>query len=153
MILSEVTYSCGAEQEVNKLQQEADSKLKESNSLCVGLFSAHERLERLKDSCANSGWDGEDAQAVSQVSYDNAKSWLLRMPAGIEAPDPGVNVRGQITLEWRRDDGRLLSLAFDDQGEVHYIVFLRFEKFYSNMHASLGYTEKLRNFLEDIVSN
>ncbi|GEM_PF-3695907 len=155
MILLESSYSCGAKEieEINKAKQEVDSKMKESNSLCEGCFSALQRLERLKNASFVAGWDGEEAKAVSSISHNNAWLFLMEMPLGIVAPDPGIDINGQMTLEWRRPDGRLLSLTFDDQGHVHYIVFLKSDKIYGMGPASLRYSDKLKDFLEDIIKD
>lgn len=149
MIL-ESSYSCGAEI-INKTQQELDNKIKESNGLCEGCFSAWQRLERLKNVSSTRGWDGEDAEPVSLASYNNARRFLSEVPLGIAAPDPGVDVKGQMTLEWRQSDGRLLSLTFDELGNVHYIVFLGFERIYGMRPVSLGYSEQLKDFLENVI--
>jgi len=153
MILDAVTSSRGIAEgkKVVEKQRRIYDYLEKSNGLFEGRSSALERLERIKEDCSVSGWDGEDAKEVSLLSYNNARHWLQKAPAGIGAPDPGVNVRGQMTLEWRQRDGRLLSLTFDDQGYLHYIVFSGFEKIYGNMPVSLGYTEKLKSFLESTV--
>lgn len=153
MILLDSPYSCSSQEieEIVKVQQELDNKMKESNSLREGFLSALQRLERLKDAAAIKGWDGEDAEAVSLISYNYAKWFLVEAPLGIIAPDPGVDINGQMTLEWRRSDGRLLSLTFDDRGNVHYIFFLKAERIYGTRPVSLGYSDKLKDFLEDII--
>jgi len=155
MILSAPSYSCSSQEieEIVQVQQELDSKMKESNSLSEGWLPALQRLERLKNAASVNGWDGEGAQAISLTSYNNAKWFLYSIPVGIMAPDPGVDVNGQMTLEWRKADGRLLSLTFDDRDNVHYICFLRAEKIYSVRPISLGYSEALEYFLEDIIKD
>ena len=154
MILLESSNSCSAgeiKSIIEDQQRAVENTLRELNSLGEGRFSALQRIERIKEDCSSPGWDGEDAQAVSLASYNNAKRFLSTVPLGIVAPDPGVDVKGQMTLEWRRFDGRLLSLTFDDQEYVHYIVFLGSEKFYAKSPISLGYSEKLKDLLEDVI--
>ena len=153
MILLDSPYSCSAQEieEVVKVQYELDSKMKESNSLREGFLSALQRLERLKEASSIKGWDGEEAEAASLTSYNYARWFLTEVPLGIIAPDPGIDVNGQMTLEWRRSDGRLLSLTFDDKGNVHYILFLKADKIYGVRPVSLGYSDKLKDFLEDII--
>ena len=153
MILLDSTYSCSSKEieEILKVRQELDSKMKESNSLSEGFLPALQRLERLKNAASVKGWDGEEAEAASLTSYNNAKWFLYSTPVGIIAPDPGIDVNGQITLEWRKTDGRLLSLTFDNRDNVHYIFFSRAEKIYGVRPISLGYSDKLKDFLEDII--
>lgn len=154
MILIDPSYSCGADavQEIISKQEEVDILMKnDAYTFCEGFQSALQRFERIKDASSVDGWDGEDAKAVTPRSCYNAKQFLLKTPLGIAAPDPGVDVNGQMTLEWRRSDGRLLSLTFDDRDNVHCIVFLGPEKIYINKPASLGYSGKLKDFLEEIT--
>ena len=153
MILLEPTNSCSAGEikSLEEQQRAVEEALRELNSLGEGRFSALQRLERIKEDCSSPGWDGEDAQVVNLVSYNNAKRFLSTVPLGIVAPDPGIDIKGQMTLEWRRSDGRLLSLTFDDQHYVHYIVFLKSERFYAKRPISLGYSDKLKDFLEDVI--
>lgn len=155
MILLDSSYSCSAQEieEIIKVQQELDSMIKESNTLREGFLSALQRLERLKEASSEKGWDGEEAEAVNLTSYNYAKWFLSVVPLGIIAPDPGIDVNGQISLEWRRSDGRLLSLTFDERGNVHYIYFLKAEKIYGVRPVSWGYSEKLKDFLEDIIKD
>lgn len=151
LLESSCSYSATAIEETNKEQQKVDSKMKESNGLCEGCFSALQRLERLKNACLAMGWDGEEAKVVSLISHNNAWQFLFDLPLGIIAPDPGIDVNGQMTLEWRRSDGRLLSLTFDDQWNVHYIAFLGSDKIYGTRPVSSGYSDKLKDFLEDVI--
>lgn len=154
MILLESSNSCSAgeiKSIIEEQQKAIENTLRELNSLGEGRFSALQRLERIKEDCTSPGWDGEDAQAVNLASYNIAKRFLSTVPLGIVAPDPGIDVKGQMTLEWRRPDGRLLSLTFDGQEYVHYIVFLKSERFYAKRPSSLGYSDKLKDFLEDII--
>lgn len=154
MILTAPSYTSGASQEIKEIfqiQQQVDAKMKESDSLSEGFLSALQRLERLKESASVSGWDGEEAEAVNEKSYENAKWFLFSAPVGIIAPDPGIDVNGQMTLEWRQKDGRLLSLTFDNQDNVHYIYFQNADKIYGVRPISKGYSEKLSELLEDVI--
>jgi hypothetical protein len=153
MILVETSQSVGFGdvRRIIEEQQDVEASFRRSNSLSEGYFSAVQRLERIKKDCADAGWDGEEARGISLTSYENAKIFLSMVPLGIISPDPGIDTEGQVTLEWRRQDGRLLSLTFDDEGTVHYIVFLKSEKFYVKRPVNLGYSEKLKDFLQDIL--
>ena len=125
--------------------------MKETHSLSQGTFASSQRLERIKEDCSSPEWDGEDALAVSKTSFNNAREFLSDVPLGICAPDPGIDAKGFMTLEWRRSDGRLLSLTFDDKDNVHMLVFLKIERFYGSLPVSSGYSGKLKYFLEDII--
>lgn len=125
--------------------------LRESDSLSEGWNSSWQRLEIISENCSIPGWDGENAKAISTISYNNARHFLTCVPFGIVAPDPGVDIDGRMTLEWRRPDGRLLSLTFDADGNLHYIVFFEFQKFYAIAPISLGYSGKLRDCLQDVI--
>lgn len=155
MILLDSSCSCNAQEieGVAKVQQELDSRMQESNTLREGLISALLRLERLKDASSVGGWDGEEAEAVSLDSYNYARWFLSMVPLGVIAPDPGIDINGHMTLEWRRPDGRLLSLTFDDQGNIHCICFLGIDKIYMMRAASWGFSDKLKDLLEGVIRN
>ena len=153
MILSEISYSCGASaiNEINEQQEEVDIWMKDSDTLCKGCDAALQKLERIRNDSSVEGWDGEEASPVNVISHNNAWRFLICIPLGVPAPDPGIDVNGQVTLEWRRSDGRLLSLTFDDQWNVNYIVFIESDKIYSMRPVSLGYSGELKRFLEEVI--
>jgi hypothetical protein len=155
MIVEDSPYSPAAGTyglRIDGLREQIIARLKQSNSLWEGGWSAEEKLNRIKKECSNDGWDGEDAIAASNISYDYAQQFLKKLPPGLPAPDPGINVNGQFTLEWRRLSGKLLSLTFADDAILHYIVFLKTEQFYSNRPIASGYTGWFKYFLEEVIS-
>lgn len=112
-----------------------------------------QELVSIKDTRSERGWDGHDAQPVSSVSLKNALTFLILSPEKFPAPAPGVCANGHITLEWRLKGGRLLSLAFDENNKVSFIVFLPYGEITGGeMSADLGYNETIIYFLNRVYN-
>jgi len=110
-----------------------------------------QKLVSIKDMRSKAGWDGFNAKPVSSISLKNALIFLILSPERFALPAPGVCPNGHLTLEWRQQDGRLLSLAFDEKDRVNYIAFLPDGEIVGGeMSVNLGYNETLTNFLERI---
>lgn len=116
---------------------------------CLPTFS---RLVAFIDKFGMEDWDGRGALPVSIGSIKNAFIFLMELPYGVDCPDPGICPNGNVTLEWRRDDGRLLSIAFDDTGNLNYILFLNSRKrLWGLQRVSSGYDEDLMSFLYRVM--
>ncbi len=137
------TYSSVTEAE-KILQKHEESQRTKCGHALQKLVSIYER-------CSSPGWDARDAEAVSLVGYRSAMLFLLILPEHFSCPVPGVCANGQITLEWRQRDGRLLSLAFDDQGFVNFVVFLKDGAELCGVQTVfLGYDDTITNFLQNV---
>lgn len=144
------TYSILAEK-YDSVREAEEVVKQHDNELFNKCFSALYHLITIKETHSELGWDGNNALPVSGISFSNAFRFLLMLPEQFKCPVPGVCANGQITLEWRQPDGRLLSLAFDDKGMVNYIVFLLDgERIWGVNKAFLGYNEVLSNFLQKV---
>ncbi|MBU4305623.1 MAG: hypothetical protein KJ893_08425 [Candidatus Omnitrophica bacterium] len=134
-------------QEIEKHEEQIDKYSKPFDKN----FQTIQRLISIKDARLEPGWDGKDARPVSLISFKNAVIFLLSVPERFASPSPGVCANGQITLEWRRQDGRLLSLAFDEKDQVNYIAFLPDgEMLGGTRPVVLGYNEPLIDFLKKV---
>lgn len=140
------TYSCVAEAE-NVLKDSDKKRLDQCGS-------AIEQLLRIKSTHSNYGWDGNNAQPVTLPSFRNALMFLLTVPERFPCPVPGIGADGQITLEWRRRDGRLLSLAFDERNLMNFIAFLRDDEIvYGTRPIWLGYNKTLIELLNKVFED
>jgi len=138
------TYSCVAEAEAILLKHEESQRTK-----CSYAF---QKLISIYQRCSTAGWDGRSAQPVSLMSLRGATLFLVTVPESFCCPVPGVCANGQISLEWRKQDGRLLSLAFDDKGYLNYIVFLpEGQEHCGAMPVMVGYNKTITDFLQKIL--
>ena len=145
-------YSCVREAEmVLKIEDTNKIQLAKYVQPFFNHFYAVQQLISIKEDRSEFNWNGKNAQPVSLTSLRSAIIFLISTPPRFKQPSPGVAVNGQITLEWRRKDGRLLSLAFDDKGQANYIAFLPDGEILGGTRlAVLGYDEILITLLEKV---
>lgn len=69
-------------------------------------------------------WDGHDALPVEQDTLRNTYVFLESLPFGFPRPSVGAEPDGQLTLEWRNSDRRILSVSVSPDDELHYAALL-----------------------------
>ena len=97
--------------EVRELQQK---------SIVLGSASVIDDLGGMARDCTSSGWDGYNADPISQRSLALAKELLLDLPLGFPRPSPGIEPDGCVTLEWYAAPRRTLSVSVAPDGVLHY---------------------------------
>ncbi len=70
--------------------------------------AALSRLAALAAECAEQGWDGEDAVAISSGAVAAAERLVRALPDGIPIPEFAPEPDGSISLEWIMSRNRLL---------------------------------------------
>lgn len=68
---------------------------------------------------AEVGWDGYDAQPIVESSYELARKFLIKLPAGVCDPaDVDVDPQGRVIFEWQPSENELRRVIFDPSGEL-----------------------------------
>lgn len=106
--------STAASQEGTELRLRA-SAIVGSSERSVALFGvkrrAIEELEQLASDCSEPGWDGHDAEAVSEIAKSTAEHFIRVLPEDIPLPEFSVEPDGAISLDWIRRRGCVFSLS------------------------------------------
>lgn len=98
--------------------------LHRSYSVGIGSSGLEEQLYDVFRHCAQPGWDGYDAEPVSQEAYANAYRFLEGLPLDFPMPSISAEPDGQVTFEWYSSPRRTLSVSLSPEGEIHYAVLL-----------------------------
>lgn len=70
------------------------------------------------------GWDGYDAEPVSQSTFAQACAFLNALPRDIVMPSVGAEPDGDLTFEWYVSPRRVLSVSIGQGEELHYAALL-----------------------------
>jgi len=105
-------------------------KLHRSYSVGIGGTGLNDQLYDIVEECSKPGWDGYDAEPVSQEAYANAYRFIERLPLDFPAPSIGAEPDGHITFEWYSSPRRTLSVSISPEGEIHYSALLGMTKRY-----------------------
>lgn len=74
-------------------------------------------------SCSDQGWDGNGAEPISPQSAAGALMVIEGLPEGMRLPAVVPEPDGDISFEWRAEDGRQLSLSVTGQALVYAGIF------------------------------
>jgi hypothetical protein len=90
----------------------------------IGGSGLDEQLYDVVEQCARPGWDGYDAEPVSQEAYANAYRFIEGLPLDFPMPSISAEPDGHITFEWYASPRRTLSVSISPDGEIHYAALL-----------------------------
>jgi hypothetical protein len=86
--------------------------------------AVNDELATVYEDCRNPNWDGFQAMAVKQDTFQNAYVLLESLPIGIPTPSIGAEPDGHLTVEWHRSANRTLSVSVDAEGNLHYAALI-----------------------------
>lgn len=81
---------------------------------------AFQALKDVFDSHHQQGWDGYDAQPISEAAYLEACHFIRLLPSDIVVPDFSADPRGAISFEWYRGPGWVFTLTTKGTGVMVY---------------------------------
>ncbi len=89
-------------------------------SVVFGKKLAYNELIELWDECKNNDWDGYDAFAVQEATFNFAWNFIDALPLGYPLPSFGAEPDGHITLEWYRHPRWIFSVSVSPEGYLYY---------------------------------
>jgi hypothetical protein len=93
------------------------------------------------------GWDGDDAEAPSNVAIDSAQIFADMLPPDQRRPSAMVLNYGTVAVFWRNKDGRYLEVGFNSRGRLYwYAKVSENNKFYGD-DASVHNFEVVENLI------
>lgn len=99
------------------------------------------------DGCSESDWDGEDANAVSESTLENACRFVLSLPRGCAMPESDADSDGEISLSWIGERGHRLSLSIGSTGRVSYA----FRKGARRLNGTVWFTDRINDDLLRLI--
>jgi hypothetical protein len=82
-----------------------------------------DEISQVSQSCEEQGWDGYDAEPISNESAIRAAQLIELLPNSIQTPNVVPEPSGHISLEWRTDDQKDFSLGVSGQNLVYAGIF------------------------------
>lgn len=82
-----------------------------------------EEVSHASQSCERQGWDGYDAQPISNESAIRAAQLIQLLPSGIQSPDVVPEPSGDISLEWRASNQKNFTLGVSGQSLIYAGIF------------------------------
>ena len=68
--------------------------------------------------CAEQGWEGNGASAVSKAAVPLSEAFVLALPDGVPLPEFALEPDGSISLDWIQSRSRLFSVSLGASGRL-----------------------------------
>jgi hypothetical protein len=89
-----------------------------------------EGLFQVKNECSIDNWDGYDAKAIDNESFQNAIRFALSLTPNIPIPEIYVDPDGEVTFEWYEDKRKVFSVSVGSKNKLSYAGLYGFSKAY-----------------------
>ena len=107
-------------QTVQQAARNVLNKVERSQALFGNKAMAISRIWALANECAEPGWDGDGALAISFVSVTNAVAFIRALPDGVPLPECAPEPDGSISLDWIQSRNCLFSLSVGTSNRLAY---------------------------------
>jgi hypothetical protein len=74
----------------------------------------------LVDECAEMGWDGAEAEPISELAAEQAADFIRALPENTPLPEVAPEPDGSISLDWIQSRSRLFSLSIGESNRLAY---------------------------------
>lgn len=81
-------------------------------------------LREICQSCRDTHWDGENAEAVSPETGDIARRFLESLPRAAPLPNLSPEPDGQLNFEWYQAPRRLLTVSVGASGTLYWAALM-----------------------------
>jgi hypothetical protein len=87
-------------------------------------------LDALSLEAASDNWDGDESKKLSPISRELARKLILTMPRQWSPPEVGVEADGEVSLDWKAGNSKLLSVTVRENGKLVYAWLFGTERGY-----------------------
>lgn len=94
----------------------------------ASLTEALNELDEIALDASIDNWDGYGAKKINKESYIDAQRFLNNLPVGIEMPEISVHPDGEVSFEWYKKKGYILSISISPNDEIAYACRLGLSK-------------------------
>lgn len=136
---------------IRQEMETTEKLLQESNILVAAKKEILQKLDEVFKECSLDGWDGLNAEHVSEGTLRIAKSFLKSFPLGIESPDVGAEPDGAITLEWYKSSNNVISFSINPDGTLSYAAIIGYKKKYGSDSACVPISEDLLRLIVQVM--
>ena len=93
----------------------------ESDATAIALRnSLHETYQR----CQKSRWDGDQAEAITEETYEVARRFVEALPRDSHLPTVTAEPDGQLNFEWYHAPHRLLTVSVSASGTLYWAALI-----------------------------
>lgn len=80
-------------------------------------------LDEVYRDCSSEGWDGYDAEPITEASYIEALKFIESLPLTSSIPMPEIvpEPSGEIALEWSKGNRKIFVASFSGKNEIIYV--------------------------------
>lgn len=122
-------------QAVSESLDDIRKKVKIDNeSFGASLTEALKDLDEVALDASVDNWDGYDAKKINKNSYLDAQKFLNNLPVGVCMPEISVHPDGEVTFEWFKKKGQILSLSISPDEEIAYAFRKGLDKEYGKKY-------------------
>lgn len=111
----QITYSSSGISEEAQAGQIATSAVQEEEERSFALFGfkadAISRMWEVVEECEETGWDGGQAEPISEIAAQIASNFIRALPEDVPLPEAAPEPDGCISLDWIKSRSRLFSLS------------------------------------------
>lgn len=102
----------------------ADSAVVGAEARSLALFGpkadAIRSIWALVNECGETGWDGEDAEPISEIAAHAAADFIQALPADVPLPEFAPEPDGSISLDWIKSHSKVLSISVGSGSRLPY---------------------------------
>lgn len=95
-------------------------RVEASQALFGKKAAAISQLTALANECAQEGWDGNDATAISSLAVSKATAFVRALPDDVPLPEFAPEPDGSVSLDWIQSRTRLFSLSVGTSDRLAY---------------------------------
>lgn len=117
------TGSSETSQRLQKLYEDTVASLRKSVTWNY-LGNALDELRETYRECYEENWDGYDALAISQATYDEAVRFLNALPSWLPTPEIVPEPSGDIGFEWNFGKNHILAASVNSTNHITYAGLL-----------------------------
>ncbi|MGI8980922.1 MAG: hypothetical protein ACR2FY_16975 [Pirellulaceae bacterium] len=108
---------------------------------------AYDALWEAWQPCKVANWDGEGAEAIEQVTYQNAYRLIEALPSGFPSPTVTAEPDGHISLEWYRHPRQILTVSISPEGTLYWAALVGSEDPRGSCRLFDEFPETLRHWI------
>jgi len=129
-----------------------NESLSDSWTLFERIRESFEELRLAVEEASHDSWDGFDAVPVSSLTAQNAAEFILALPPNLRSPEFGVSPQGDISFDWARSQGRIVSLSISEDREVSY-AWVNGDQHGHGAYAFTGFFDpQLLRLIQDVLT-
>ncbi|MDQ6993167.1 MAG: hypothetical protein Q9M31_06790 [Mariprofundus sp.] len=130
--------------QLRKIQQQ----FLESNSFGLRKEPLRQEVAEVYADCNEENWDGCEAIAIAESTYDEVIRLVEGLPSNIPLPSPSPEPTGEICLEWYSHPRCVFSISVNSTSTITYAGLFGYE----TLHGTVFYGQSLPKVVIENIS-